>query len=163
MLTQDRLKELFDFNSDTGVFTRTGRQKKCNVGDIAGCIAKNGYITISVDSKRYYAHRLAWMYVFGFIPEQIDHVNRNRADNRICNLRPANHSLNESNKQTKSGCASKYRGVSIHKRTGMWRARIKKDKKEIHLGLFHSEIDAAKKYNEYALLHFGEYSVLNEV
>lgn len=163
MVTQERLRQLFSYDPDTGLFTRIHPQKKCRVGDVAGCVAKNGYITISVDVKKYYAHRLAWMYVHGYMPEQIDHKNRDRSDNRICNLRPATHSLNESNKATKIGCASKFRGVSAHHSSGMWRARIKVNGKERRLGLFRNEVDAATAYNEAAIVAFGEFAVLNEV
>lgn len=163
MITQDRLKELFSYSPETGEFTRIGKQKKCRIGDVAGCVSKNGYVTISVDVKRYYAHRLAWLYVYGYMPEQIDHKNRNRADNRLCNLRAAVQSLNESNKATKTGCASKFRGVSVHHCTGMWRSRIKVNGKERSLGVYRNEIDAAKAYNEAAIIAFGEFAVLNEV
>ncbi|MCK5132684.1 MAG: HNH endonuclease [Candidatus Sabulitectum sp.] len=161
MVTQSRLKELFSYNPDDGLFTRIAPVKKANVGDIAGCHTKNGYITISVDCKTYYAHRLAFLYVHGYLPKQIDHKDLIRHHNWIDNLRPANHQLNEANKRQPKNALSPYKGVQQHGKK--WKARIKVNKKEIHLGMFECPIEGAKAYNEAAKKHFGEYARLNNV
>lgn len=90
MLTQARLKELFHYDKETGAFTHIKARRGVRVGKILGCLANNGYLVIRADGKLYLAHRLAWMYVHGaFPPDQLDHINRMRTDNRLCNLRLA--------------------------------------------------------------------------
>jgi len=163
MITQSRLKQLFDYDKSTGLFTRIFPVRKANVGDIAGTLAKNGYITISIDCKRYYAHRLAFLYVEGYMPKQVDHRDLIRNNNIWDNLRKATNSLNSANKIKSNNSVSKYKGVSIHKSSGLWRARLKVNKNEMHLGLFEDEIEAAKAYNEAATKYFGEYCRLNDV
>lgn len=74
MVTQDRLKELFTYDPDTGLFTRTIGRKGVAAGSIAGTVLLNGYIKISIDHKQYLAHRLAWIYVNGYAPDSIDHI-----------------------------------------------------------------------------------------
>jgi len=99
MITQDKLKEILDYNQHTGLFTWKKIKKYSNrsVGDIAGSLSL-GYVVIGIDKKIYKAHRLAWLYVYGEFPkEQLDHINGNKEDNRICNLREANQSQNNFN------------------------------------------------------------------
>jgi len=86
-----------------------------------------------------------------------------RNNNIWTNLRKATNSLNSANKKKASNTKSKYKGVSIHKSSGLWRARLKINKNELHLGLFKDEIEAAKAYNNAALKYFGEYCRLNDV
>ena len=89
MLTQSELKELLNYNPQTGIFTRkTHLNKHCKINDIAGHKTKHGYVTINIKSKIYYAHRLAWLYVHGEMPKNvIDHINRIKHDNSAKNLR----------------------------------------------------------------------------
>ena len=96
-LTAERLREALSYNPETGLFTRRIRCGRIAPGEIAGTIALNGYITISLDGRRYYAHRLAWLYVHGEWPQKLYHTNRDRADNRIANLRESTHAHNSAN------------------------------------------------------------------
>lgn len=163
MVTQDRLRELFRYDPETGDFLRIKGVKKAAAGVIAGTKDLNGYITISVDCRRYYAHRLAWMYTHGVLPKQIDHKDRNRSNNRLCNLRAADNSLNGANKLKPSASGQRFKGVRKMKGTNRWMARIKHGSKEVHIGTYATEEDAAMAYNEKALLFFGEYAELNDV
>jgi hypothetical protein len=101
MITQSLLKEYLDYNPITGLFTwKIAKGARANIGDLAGHKNKDGYIRIIIDKKGYKAHRLAWFYVHGKWPTLlIDHINRIRDDNRICNLREASAELNAQNRK----------------------------------------------------------------
>ena len=88
-MTQELLKEYFSYDKHSGIFTRIKTDSKSHlkfVGQPTGVIASRGYIQIKFRKKRYYAHRLAWLYETGEWPEEIDHINRVKDDNRFINL-----------------------------------------------------------------------------
>ena len=99
-ITQEDLREFLSYDPDTGVFTRIKVSGgKSAVGTIAGTPHIRGYVAICVKGRKFLAHRLAWLYVFGVWPSRgLDHINRNKADNRISNLREASQSENMQNK-----------------------------------------------------------------
>lgn len=124
MITQERLKELFVYNEETGYFvwkvSRKGYPKK---GKIAGCLNPLGYVSIRVDSVLYQAHRLVFLYLYGAMPnDEIDHINGNRSDNRIFNLREASRSQNGMNMSLSCSNKSGVKGVS--KSRNGWRGSI---------------------------------------
>jgi HNH endonuclease len=91
-LTAERLRERLHYDAETGVFTRRVGSSNARAGDVAGSVHSTGYVRISIDGGKYTAHCLAWFYVHGVWPsDQIDHINRNRSDNRIANLRERRH------------------------------------------------------------------------
>lgn len=144
-ITQERLKELVYYNSETGIFTRIKRtSNSTKVGDIAGSINKcNGYSEFHLDSKKYSAHRLVWLYVYGRFPShQIDHIDHNRSNNRLSNLREVTQSENNKNlslrKLNKNGCTGIY-WCNTYKK---WHARINVDGKSIHIGYFANKDEA---------------------
>jgi hypothetical protein len=112
-------------------------------------------------------HHLAFFLHHNKWPDaQIDHIDRNRANNAIANLREASQSQNLANagkRFRKKGCHSRYKGVSFRNDSSKWVAYIGVDKKLIHLGQFDSELEAAVAYNESALVHFGPFAALNSV
>ena len=138
MLTQGRLKELVSYDPVTGSFAwlncMGGRAQK---GSVAGTLKNTGYVCIRVDQTNYQAHRLVWLYVYGcFPPDEIDHINHNKADNRLENLRATDRSENSRNQRLGSKNTSGVCGVSWFERDSCWRAFIKVRRKYIHLGLF---------------------------
>jgi hypothetical protein len=91
-LAAERLRERLRYDGGTGVFTRRVGSGHARAGEIAGSVHSTGYVRIGIDGGKYTAHRLAWLYVHGVWPsDQIDHINRNRSDNRIANLRERRH------------------------------------------------------------------------
>jgi hypothetical protein len=151
MLTQERLKELLNYDEETGLFTRKKAlaAKGCSINKIAGCLTVRGYWKISIDKKQYTAHRLAWFYVNGCFPESaIDHINGIKTDNKISNLRLVTHSENLQNiyKSRKNNKTSKTLGVSWYKRDKKWQAEIQVNKKRIHLGRYDSLSEAKNAY-----------------
>jgi hypothetical protein len=148
ILAQSRLKELFSYDEETGIFVRHKRlgPKK----DMAGHVATDGHRQIMVDSKLHMAHRLAWLYVYGEHPKNlIDHINRNPDDNRICNLRLATSSQNQQNTKVRKDNLYGEKGISYSAKETKWRARISKNGKTIDLGRFKS-IEAAIKARKIA-------------
>jgi hypothetical protein len=148
-LTQERLKELLSYDTETGVFTNlTQRRRGCLIGDAVGYKRPDGYICIQIDYKRYYAHRLAWFYMYGYFSIlQIDHINQVKDDNRIINLRlvTAKQNLQNVSKphvDNKSG----YLGVSWNKNKKKWIAQITANKEFKYLGCFNSPEEASEEY-----------------
>ena len=136
---------MLNYNSETGIFTWKVNRGCIKKGNIAGHIAGHGYIGIRVKYKLYYAHRLAWLYVYGFIPENyLDHINRNRSDNRIENLREASVQCNARNCKVKKTNTSGITGVSWYKRDKKWLVGIKINGRRINLGRFKTKKEAAK-------------------
>lgn len=144
MITQERLKEVLDYDPYTGVFTWRKARAGIAVGSVAGFVKRNGYIYIGIDKKYHRAHRLAWLYVHGNFPEaDIDHINRVRNDNRITNLRAATRSENLQNRPKQSNNTSGVPGVCWHKRRQKWCAYIKHLGREVHIGYYNTLEEAA--------------------
>lgn len=137
-------------------------------GDEIGFLDKStGYIrlscTIDKKSKSLYAHRLRWFMAHNELPYMVDHINRNRTDNRLVNLRSVTSSQSGMNMTKKSKVSSsKYKGVCWDKSRNKWICHIKINGKSRFLGRFKSEKEAALKYNFHAKLLFGEYAAINE-
>lgn len=153
-LSQEFLKSRLRYDSETGKFYWINPRKwNINPGDEAGSVERKGYIVINVGRGGLYkAHRLAWLYVYGEWPKnQLDHIDRDKKNNRISNLREATNSQNQQNTpkyKTKALVRSKYKGVSFHNKTKKWQAEIQIEKKRFYLGLFSCEEDAAMAYLE---------------
>ena len=135
MLT-DLVKAL-SYNPDTGELTwKTGYRY---AEKVAGCLnTALGYWQIGFMKKRYYSHRIAWVIYYGIEPAFIDHINGNRADNRICNLRSVTKAENHRNSKRFSNNTSGVTGVWPTSTPGQWRASITINRKNIHLGCFDS-------------------------
>jgi hypothetical protein len=117
-----------------------------------------GYAVTYIDGKTIRMHR---MIVNATTGKEVDHINGNRLDNRKINLRECTKSQNHMNNFLQKNNTTGYKGVSLFKRVNKYRAYIKKDNKEIHLGYFNNPKDAAVAYNEAAKEYFGEFARLN--
>ena len=153
-LTQQRLQELLVYQRDTGVFTNRVSRGPAKKGKISGCVKKKGYRYITVDGKSYRAHRLAWLYCYGEWPkDQIDHVDGDRQNNRIQNLRDVDDTGNRRNSKRQANNTTGVTGVQKRKHLRKWNARIKVDGRSIHLGYFNSLEEAAKARKEAERIH----------
>jgi hypothetical protein len=145
-VTQARVKELFVYAPDTGVITRrvsVGRHGRHKKGSVVGTNQNHGYLVIGVDGRVYMAHRIAWLYTYGRWPAgDLDHINQDKKDNRIANLREVTRSQNMRNVSHHKHNSSGHVGVSWHKPRLKWRAYIFDKYKQKHLGLFDT-FDAA--------------------
>lgn len=160
-LAAERLRELLHYDPDTGVFTwRINRGLRRIKGNAAGHLHYLGYRTIRIDGQMYPASHLAWLYMKGEWPpadRQIDHENRKRADNRWANIRLATPGQNQAN--AIRVIRKLPRGVYPHGPN--FRAQLRKAGKLFNLGTFRKLEDAAEAYRRAAVIHHGEFSVLN--
>ena len=151
MITQQRLKELVDYDPKTGVFIRkTLVRGKGVIGEVVGMKDRDGYLKASFHGRRYFLHRLAWLYVYGVFPKNvIDHINGIPDDNRIKNLRDVSIKVNAQN-QTKAQASSKTKllGVCWHKHKNLFMASIRVDGVVKFLGYFKKAEEGHKKYLE---------------
>ena len=158
-MNQQELKHLLYFDPGTGLFRwRRSPKNGMQPWDIAGKIDHQGYAVITIDGKGYMAHRLAWLYVYAELPAQIDHKNMVRSDNRIGNLRAADNAQNGMNKRMQSNNTSGFKGVTFHKRTGRFHAKIQANGQRKSLGYHVSAELAHKAYLKAAGELHGEFS-----
>jgi HNH endonuclease len=159
-MTQERLKELLDYDPETGLFWWKVKvpHRPFKAGDIAGTAMKNGYREIAINQVRYYAHRLAWFFVHGVWPKKLDHKNRDRADNRIENLREATISQNQANAMARKANGLKGAYFTNDGRQRPWMARTMKNGKFHYFGRFHTEQQAHEAYVEGVARVHGEYA-----
>ena len=149
MITQEKLQSLLRYDADTGTFEWKEMRSGIKNFPIAGSIHKTyGYLVICIDQKRYQAHRLAWLYVNGVTPpDLIDHIDGNRLNNCIVNLRLATMS---ENLQNRKGPAANNKlgfiGASFDKRDSRWTAWIKANGKSRYLGRYATGEEASQVY-----------------
>jgi hypothetical protein len=144
--TQEYLNECFRYDPKTGYLYRKIKTANCvNIGDRVGGLDRKGYSRLSVKNKRYFAHRIIWCMIYGsFPPEQIDHQNHIRSDNRIGNLCLATNEQNSKNRSISGSHTSGVIGVGWRKDTKRWTSRITVSGKRINLGFFTDKSEAIK-------------------
>lgn len=176
ILHVDTLRNLISYDCDTGFLTWKRRPvayfsslQICNAWNTryAGRRAINqdnghGRLIGSIFNSKYQAHRVAWAIHYGAWPElEIDHIDMNPKNNKISNLRMATSQENKRNGTSRSKSTSKYRGVSLNRKTGLWVANITISQKQKFLGRFACEIEAAVAYDQKAADVFGDFARLN--
>lgn len=145
------VRSLLAYMPDTGelVWKKSGK--------IAGGIARDGYRVLGINHRRYLAHRIVWLLVYGEWPDQqVDHINNVRSDNRIANLRLATNQQNQANARLRKDNSSGYRGVSY--RYGRWLALIRVDGVLTTVGRFRSREEAAEAYKKKSEEKFGQFA-----
>lgn len=158
VLTQQRLKELVTYDPETGLFTwQTSCGGRSTPGRRAGAKKSDGYIVIGLDGGAYQAHRLAWLYVHGRWPNSfLDHMNGNKSDNRIGNLRLATNTQNHQNVGITRSNTSGFKGV--RKLRKKWQAQIRANGRWLYLGVYPTPEEAAAAYKEAAAKYHGEFA-----
>lgn len=148
-LEQDLIKELLVYDEHTGRFTwlKVSTKNQVRVGDDAGSKTSRGYKQIKISGFSYKAHRLAWTYMYGDIPEgfSIDHINGVKDDNRIENLRLAKGQADQNqNAAVRKNNTSGYVGVVWGRKENKWKAQLTYGKNKHHLGCFNTAEEANK-------------------
>jgi hypothetical protein len=154
-MNQQQAHELFEYR-DGRLHHRTASRGR-KVGDAAGCINGTGYRRIGIGGRYYTEHALVFLMFHGYVPKEIDHINGDRADNRIENLRSVTRSQNQYNKRPQRN-ASGYRGVTWHKKTGKWLVRVGLNNKNKSLGYYDDLELAALVAEEGRSVHYGQFA-----
>lgn len=159
-LTQVRLKEMLDYNPDTGMLQWRVRRNGVKPEKDAGYIMPDqGYRVIGIDRRVHKAHRLAWLWMTGEWPNcQIDHINCDRADNRWANLRSASNSENQRNAGARSSNRVGLKGAHYCSGRDRWRSKIVVNGKTTWLGTFKTPEDAHFAYSRMAAKLHGEFA-----
>lgn len=163
-LTAERLREVLCYSPETGLFTWKGTARgrqggNTYIGRTTGSPDHRGYCRICVDGHLYLAHRLAWLYAHGRWPAaMIDHVNGDKSDNRIANLREATMAQNKMNVCAPRTNKSGFKGVSWNSDAGKWMAYIRAAGKSYNLGRFDTPEAAHAAYAEAAARLHGEFA-----
>lgn len=148
-LTAARVRELLHYDLDTGVLSWKAAFRGFAAGQRAGFLhAKTGYWRIGLDGEKHLVHRVAWLWITGAWPvADIDHINGDRTDNRLFNLRSVDRRTNiENQRKAPAGSRSNLIGAQWHKGAGEWRSKIRSKGKEINLGAFPTAEAAHQAY-----------------
>lgn len=167
---KDLLRRLFSYENATGHLVWCTRppedfatKRACDgwnsrfPGTVAGYVSLRGYRIISVSGVQYRAHRLVWAFHHGSVPEELDHINRRRSDNRLQNLRPATRSENNRNIGLRADNRSGVPGVYWSAKNQRWVAQIKVEGRNIGLGWFADKFSAITARHSGELKHFGNF------
>ena len=155
-LTVFAARAAIDYRPETGEFIRRSTGLPCD------CDHTQGYKTVMVEGKSYLAHRLAWFLVNGEWPaDQLDHIDRDRANNRLSNLRPCTNQQNCWNMQRQPG-SSGVRGVHWDRQKCLWMATMRVEGKTKYLGRFKDIEDAAAAYSQAEKRHRGDFLEVNQ-
>lgn len=155
------ISEVLRYEPKTGMlfWVAPPKRGRAKPGEEAGCVTLTGYRQVGFRRRYYRAHRIAWLLSTGSWPsELIDHVNGDKLDNRLGNLREATHAQNMANMRRPSTNVVGKKGVSFHRPTGRWQARIKADGKQRHIGFFDTPDAAHSAYCAAASKYFGQFA-----
>jgi hypothetical protein len=163
-MNAERLRELLSYDGETGEFVwRVTRGSRACAGSVAGCVnvyfGGRQYQQICIDSTKYLAHRLVWLYVHGRWPTHcIDHIDGNGINNQISNLREASISENLQNRRAATSNKSGFKGVVLDKQRKKWRATITVNGQHRHLGRFDTPEAAHAAYCAAAVAFYGDFA-----
>ena len=140
-LTQEQVRKLFDYDPATGVLKwKVSLHPRIKIGRLIKNPGRDGYLEVGVYKKNYFAHRIIWLWVYGVWPDEIDHINGRRADNRLINLRDVSHSENHKNLSLRYNNTSGH--IGVYWNGYQWRAFLNIDGKQVVVGGFKNINDA---------------------
>lgn len=161
-LSQETLRQLVTYDAATGEMRWAVTRKGAQIGALVGAPTAYGYRRATICGARQHVHRLVWLYAYGDWPDRdIDHINGDKSDNRLSNLRLATRPQNIANSGPRPKNKTGFRGVSLCAHTGKWRASITLEGRSRNLGRFGTPEDAARAYDAAALAHHNEFARLN--
>lgn len=167
MITVSDLQRIMTYDPTAGGFLWAVQRGRMKPGDKVGSCDREGYRRVRIDGRQYYEHRLVWFWHHGVMPRILDHINRNRADNRIENLRECHESQNAANAKAPSTNTSGYRGVYFDVSRGKWAARIRVTidgvRHRYRIGRYNTAEEAALHYNMHLMRHYPDFALLNKV
>jgi hypothetical protein len=137
---------------------RVNNRKLCDVGREAGSVHYSGYIKLTLKNKPVLAHRLAWALYLGEPPPEIDHINGDRSDNRLENLRAATRAQNMHNAKAKRHSTSGHKNVQWDSESGKWRVRVRVNGVRHHVGRFSELDDAVAAARQFMLENHKEFA-----
>ncbi len=153
-------KEVFRlFNYKNGllirrVFVDGGGAKGVAVGSLAG----KGYLSVYIDGHPFRVHRLIFLYHYGYLPKMVDHIDGDKLNNKIENLRGCTNSENLMNAKLSKSNTSGIKGVSLNKKIGKWCASIRVNYKRLHIGSYDDINDAAEAVRIKRIELHGEFA-----
>jgi len=180
-VNQKLLKALLDYDPETGSFTWKRRtpdlfddsrgyaERSCKAWNnkflkkTPGHLTEDGYITIGIFNKNYLAHKLAWIWMTGSTPDEIDHADRNKSNNKWDNLRAATRPQNAANKLKNRTNTSGFKGVFWHPGASKWMAQICVNRRSIYLGIFDCPAAASLAYQIEAHRQHGEFALVDRI
>ena len=158
--SQEELHRLFEYK-EGNLYWKIKPRNSTRIGTKAGSLDSKGYVALKLNNSRYRMHRIIWAYHYSAIPNnlQIDHIDGNKTNNMIENLRLATNSQNKSNNK-RVYCNSKSNILGVHwsKIKRKWVSQICKNKKPIHLGYFVNQEDAIAARKTAELQYFAEFA-----
>jgi hypothetical protein len=157
MITKDQLHELFDYQ-DGNLIWQIQLAYRGKVGSIAGSVRNDGYRQVGIKRTDYLLHRLVFMYFHGYMPKYIDHIDGDRSNNKIENLRECTNQQNSFNASISKNNTSGVRGVSWDKERKKWEAKCTMNRKTIHLGRFESLDDACIALRSWREQNHGQFA-----
>lgn len=163
-LTQNLVQKYFTYSNGV-LYWKISPRYKIKIGDSAGNILRTKFgdrVIIGFNGKSYFRSRLIFLYHHGYLPEIVDHEDRNPLNDKIENLRSANPLKNAHNRTPNKNSASKYKGVTLRpSKTSPFQATIDFKHQRKYIGVFRTEAEAALAYNREAVRFYGEFANLN--
>jgi len=141
-MNKSMLNELFEYK-DGNLYWKKRLSQRAKIGDKAGYLRKDGYVNIRINNKNYKAHRLVFVFHHDYMPEFIDHIDGNKANNKIENLRSATKAQNRMNISLQSNSKSGIKNVNWHKKTNKWIVQLGINGKKLHFGTYF-DLEVAK-------------------
>jgi hypothetical protein len=157
MITQDNLKDYFTYK-DGNLFWKRQPSRRITVGSIAGNLTERGYIQVKVFNKRFYAHRIIFFMFNGYFPQELDHIDGNKSNNRIENLRDSTKSQNNMNSKKRKDNTSGTKGITWDKRCNKWKVQGQANNIKYYLGRYDDMELAKKVIYEFRKQHHNEYA-----